>query len=55
MPAILKELMRHETIQTTMLYYVGQNAEDIAATLWKAYEKTGATLGATRPLVVESV
>ena len=34
MPAQLKELMRHESIDTTMKYYVGQNAESTAATLW---------------------
>ncbi|EAQ79709.1 tyrosine-type recombinase/integrase [Blastopirellula marina] len=36
MPAVLKELMRHEAIQTTMSYYVGQNAESIANQLWAA-------------------
>lgn len=36
MPAQLKELMRHESIGTTMKFYVGQNADSTAATLWKA-------------------
>lgn len=51
MPAVLQELMRHESIQTTMRYYVGQNARRTAAILWEAHrassEKVGATLGAT--------
>ena len=36
MPPILKELMRHESIETTMKYYVGQNAEATADALWAA-------------------
>jgi integrase len=36
MPAILKELMRHSSIETTMTYYVGQNARSTAAELWQA-------------------
>jgi hypothetical protein len=29
------ELMRHESIDTTMKYYVGRNAERTAAILWE--------------------
>ncbi len=29
MPAVLKELMRHSSITTTMTYYVSQSAEDV--------------------------
>jgi integrase len=36
MPTILRELMRHESIDTTMRYYVGQNAESTADELWRA-------------------
>ncbi len=36
MPTILRELMRHESIETTMKYYVGVNAEATADELWKA-------------------
>ena len=36
MPAQLKELMRHESISTTMKYYVGRNAEATAAALYAA-------------------
>ena len=39
MPAVLKELMRHESIETTMRYYVGQNAESTADTLWECHER----------------
>lgn len=34
MPAQLMELMRHESIDTTLAYYVGRNAEKTAAILW---------------------
>ena len=36
MPAVLQELMRHATINTTMQYYVGQNAEATAELLWES-------------------
>jgi len=35
MPAVLQQLMRHESIETTMKYYVSQNAHDIAHGLWE--------------------
>jgi integrase len=44
MPAVLKELMRHGDIQTTMKYYVGQDAEAMADAVWSA---VGNTLGNT--------
>lgn len=47
MPAVLKDLMRHRSIDTTMKYYVGQNAEAMADVLWAAVEE-GDTLGDTR-------
>ncbi len=37
MPQVLKELMRHESIETTMKYYVGHNAQLTADALWSAY------------------
>ena len=40
MPAQLMELMRHESIETTLPYYVGRNAERTAAILWHEHEKT---------------
>jgi len=36
MPAVLQQLMRHESIQTTMTYYVGRNAEATAEVVWDA-------------------
>ncbi len=39
MPAQLMELMRHESIDTTLSYYVGRNAERTAAILWHEHEK----------------
>jgi integrase len=48
MPTILRELMRHESLETTMRYYVGTNAEATADELWKAVERQGNTLGNTQ-------
>jgi integrase len=42
MPTVLRELMRHESIETTMKFYVGQNAEATADALWNL---AGNTLG----------
>lgn len=39
MPAVLKELMRHASIETTLRFYVGQNAEATADELWDWHEK----------------
>ena len=36
MPAVLKELMRHQSINTTMRYYVGRETATTAALLWQA-------------------
>jgi len=47
MPVVLKELMRHEDIETTMRYYVGQNAQATADAIWEA---SGNTLGNTSPI-----
>ena len=56
MPAVLKRLMRHSTVQTTMGYYVDLDAADVADQLWAGYgatanntPPTGNTLGNTRP------
>jgi integrase len=48
MPQQLMELMRHETIETTMRYYVGRNAQSTASVLWAAHKlATGHTSGHT--------
>lgn len=39
MPAVLQQLMRHESIETTLKYYVGQNAEATADAVWNAWEE----------------
>lgn len=44
MPNVLRELMRHTDIATTMKYYVGQNAESAADAVWAA---SGSTFGST--------
>ena len=38
MPIVLQELMRHESIETTLKYYVGRNAEATADAIWAGYE-----------------
>ncbi len=38
LPQVLMELMRHESITTTMQFYVGRNAERTADALWEAVE-----------------
>ena len=40
MPATLKQLMRHSSIETTMKYYVEHNADDLAADLWTTWGNT---------------
>ena len=39
MPAVLKELMRHESIDTTMRFYVGTNAQRTNDAIWAAYQQ----------------
>jgi integrase len=46
MPKELMELMRHASIETTMRYYVGQNAEKTAGILWERFGPSEARLGA---------
>jgi len=47
MPVDLQKLMRHETIETTMKFYVNQHVDDIASRLYAALNPTGDTLGDT--------
>ena len=35
-PAELQHIMRHASIETTLKYYVRQDADSLAASLWKA-------------------
>ncbi len=52
-PAVLRELMRHSSVETTMGYYVDLNADDIADQLWAAAENAAETT--ETPGVVTSV
>jgi len=48
MPQVLMELMRHESIETTLRFYVGRNAQHTAGVLWDAHRlAVGASLGIT--------
>ncbi len=53
MPQVLMELMRHESISTTMRFYVGRNAQATADVLWQAHEaqqaRNGNTFGNSSP------
>ncbi len=42
MPVVLKALMRHRDIKTTLGYYVDQQADDVAETVWEAYQRAEA-------------
>ena len=42
MPPQLMELMRHESIETTLRFYVGQNAQKTSAILWEAHRDSKA-------------
>jgi integrase len=46
-PATLQLLMRHKSIETTLKYYVDQDADDVADELWKAHRASSNTLGNT--------
>ena len=53
MPAQLRELMRHESIETTLRYYVGANAERTADACWEAFDRVGGA--APSPVVQNGV
>ena len=42
MPPVLMQLMRHESIETTMRFYVGRSVQATADVVWEAYERAGA-------------
>ena len=46
-PPVLKQLMRHGKIETTLEYYAGQNAESTAEELWSALGRTPAESSST--------
>jgi len=45
MPAVLMEMMRHESISTTMQFYVGRSAQATADVVWQAYASATAKIG----------
>ncbi len=47
MPAVLQSLMRHEDVQTTMKYYVGEDANAMADAIWAVGNTLGNTEAAT--------
>jgi len=54
MPAVLQKLMRHESIDTTMAYYVDLDVDELAEDLYRTHEKgrngqTGTVLGTVGP------
>ena len=52
MPPTLQELMRHESIETTLNYYVGHNAQQTAHLLWQQFgseAQKGTILGNSTP------
>ena len=55
-PATLQLLMRHSAIETTLKYYVAQDAADVSDELWAEYRPStvGNTFGNTRPQRVEN-
>ena len=51
MPTVLQQMMRHESIETTLRFYVGRNAEAAAKVMWDAYQReAGNKSGNTAPL-----
>jgi integrase len=59
MPAVLQKFMRHESIQTTMGYYVDLDADELAEQVWKDHERResgqeGTVLGTVGPRGAES-
>ena len=48
MPLVLQQLMRHESIDTTLRYYVGLDAETTADAIWEAAERVGTSVGTSQ-------
>ena len=49
MPAQLMELMRHESIETTLRFYVGTDAQRTADAAWAAFERAGGAFSTPAP------
>ena len=46
-PITLQLLMRHQSIETTLKYYVDADADDVADELWKVHGQRGSSLGSS--------
>ena len=46
-PATLQLLVRHKSIETTLKYYVDQDADDVADELWRSQAASGNSPGNT--------
>jgi len=49
MPPELQILMRHESIETTLRYYIETDAQTTAAALWAAFQRAGGSKPMTAP------
>ena len=54
MPVVLKDLMRHDSLDTTLKYYVGRDAETTADVLYKAVEQSQVTFQGTSGELIPS-
>jgi integrase len=54
MPAQLMELMRHESIETTLRFYVGTDAQRTADAAWAAFDRAGGAFSAPAPSAAPS-
>lgn len=54
MPAQLMELMRHESIETTLRFYVGTDAQRTADAAWAAFERSGGAIQTPAPSAAPS-
>ena len=51
MPVVLQELMRHESIETTLKFYVAANAEMTAQAVWDSCGAKWQGMSVSRPAV----
>ena len=54
MPAQLMELMRHESIETTLRFYVGTDAQRTADAAWAAFDRAGGAISSPAPSAAPS-
>lgn len=55
MPAVLQQLMRHESVETSMRYYAALAAQDVADVAWKAGESlVSSRVGQNQPETAEA-